>query len=218
MVSKCQNHLSCLGTFSKLSILTACAATIWSTITRGGTFVMAEWSNFPDIATACDTLILTPSMLATLDPAGSYKKVRSIYLGAEAPNFDIARQWVTPARKVIHTYGPSEATIVISYGRVPEDTEPDIGVLNPGVEVGVEVVLVDEDLRESDVGEILIGGRCLAAGYPELTAQKFIDWNGKRVYRTGDLARRTKNGLSWIGRADRMVKNRGFLVNLGDRS
>jgi hypothetical protein len=174
---------------------------------------MALWSTFPEIATTCDTLILTPSMFATLDPAGSYEKVRSIYLGAEAPNFDIARQWITPTRKVIHTYGPSEATIVISYGRVPEDTEPDLGVLNPGV----EVVLVDEDLQESDVGEMLIGGPCLAAGYlnnPELTAKKFIDWNGKRVYRTGDLARRTKKGLSWIGRADRMVKNRGFLVNL----
>lgn len=174
---------------------------------------MASWSTFPEIATTCDTLILTPSMFATLDPAGPYDKVRSVYLGAEAANFDIARQWITPTRKVIHTYGPSEATIVISYGRVPEDTEPDLGVLNPGV----EVVLVDENLQESDIGEILIGGPCLAAGYlnnPELTVKKFIDWNGKRVYRTGDLARKTENGLSWVGRADRMVKNRGFLINL----
>ncbi|KAF7563692.1 hypothetical protein G7046_g481 [Stylonectria norvegica] len=191
----------------------ACAATIWSTITRGGALVMASWSTFPEVAATCDNLILTPSMLATLDPAGPYEKVRSVYLGAEAANFDIARQWITPTRKVIHTYGPSEATIVISYGRVPEDTEPDLGVLIPGVEVS----LVDENLQENDVGEILIGGSCLAAGYlnnPELTAKKFIDWNGKRVYRSGDLARRTENGLSWVGRADRMVKNRGFLVNL----
>ncbi|KAG9239911.1 hypothetical protein BJ878DRAFT_579455 [Calycina marina] len=177
-----------------------CAATIRTTITRGGALVMASWSTFPEIATTCDTLILTPSMFATLDPAGPYDKVRSVYLGAEAANFDIALQWITPTRKVIHTYGPSEATILISYGRVPDDTEPDLGVLNPGV----EVVLVDENLQESDnIGEILIGGPCLAAGYlnnPELTAKKSIDWNGKRVYRTG--------------RADRMVKNRGFLINL----
>jgi hypothetical protein len=154
-------------------------------------------------------------MFATLDPAGPYEKVRSIYLGAEAANFDIARQWITPTRKVVHTYGPSEATIVISYGRITEETEtePDLGVINPGV----EVYLVDEDLQECEVGEILIGGPVLAAGYlnnPELTAKKFIKWNGKQVYRTGDLARRTSKGLSWVGRADRMVKNRGFLVNL----
>lgn len=142
---------------------------------------MASWSTFPEMATTCDNLLLTPSMLATSDPAGPYDRVRSLYLGAEAPNFDIARQWITPTRKVVHTYGPSEATIVISFGRVLEDTEPDLGVINPGV----QVVLVDENLQESDVGEILIGGPCLAAGYlnnPELTAKKFIDWNGKRVY------------------------------------
>ncbi|GAT21124.1 nonribosomal peptide synthase [Aspergillus luchuensis] len=191
----------------------ACAATIWTTITRGGALVMASWSTFPELATTCDNLKLTPSMLATLHPAGPFDKVRSLYLGAEAPNFDIARQWITPTRKVIHTYGPSEATIVIAFGRVTADSEPDLGVIIPGVQVD----LVDENLRESDVGEILISGPCLAAGYlnnPELTAKKFISWNGKRAYRTGDLARRTKTGLLWNGRADRMVKNRGFLINL----
>ncbi|KAL7940029.1 hypothetical protein V8C42DRAFT_42198 [Trichoderma barbatum] len=189
------------------------AATVWTTITRGGTVVMASWSTFPEIATTCDTLILSPSMLATLDPTGSYDKVRKVYLGAEAPNLDIARQWITPTRNVIHTYGPSETTLIISYGRVTEDSELDLGVINPGV----EVVLVDENLQESEVGEILIGGPSLAAGYlnnPELTSKKFIDWSGKRVYRTGDLAKKSKNGLSWVGRVDRMVKNRGFLVNL----
>ncbi|PYH37619.1 acetyl-CoA synthetase-like protein [Aspergillus neoniger CBS 115656] len=191
----------------------ACAATIWTTITRGGALVMASWSTFPELATTCDNLILTPSMLATLHPAGPFDKARSLYLGAEAPNFDIARQWITPTRKVIHTYGPSEATIVIAFGRVTADSEPDLGVIIPGVQVD----LVDENLRESDVGEILISGPCLAAGYlnnPELTDKKFISWNGKRAYRTGDLARRTKTGLLWNGRADRMVKNRGFLINL----
>ncbi|KAL7918579.1 hypothetical protein ACQKWADRAFT_303677, partial [Trichoderma austrokoningii] len=72
-------------------------------------------------------------------------------------------------------------------------------------------------MKESDVGEILIGGPSLAAGYmnnPELTAKKFIEWNGKRVYRTGDLAQKTKTGMSFLGRIDRMVKNRGFLINL----
>ncbi|KAJ4308854.1 hypothetical protein N0V94_009184 [Neodidymelliopsis sp. IMI 364377] len=180
---------------------------------KGAALVMASSANFPEIATTCDVLILTPSMLASLDPAGPYTQVRTIWLGAEAPNFDIARQWVTSTRKVMYTYGPSEATIHISQGEVLEDTESNLGTISPGV----EVFLVDENLQESDIGEILISGPCLAAGYlnnPELTAQKFIDWNGKRVYRTGDLARRNKDRLSWVGRADRMVKNRGFLVNL----
>ncbi|KAI1328952.1 hypothetical protein F5Y16DRAFT_397914 [Xylariaceae sp. FL0255] len=39
-------------------------------------------------------------------------------------------------------------------------------------------------------------------------------WNGERFYRTGDRAKRTDRGLEWAGRVDRLVKNRGFLVNL----
>jgi hypothetical protein len=152
-------------------------------------------------------------MLASLDPAGPYDKVRKICLGSELTNLEVARSWMTPKRKVTHSYGPSECTINIAYGKIPEGTEPDLGMLNPGV----EVFLVDSNLQESDVGEILIGGWSVGAGYlnnPELTAKKFIDWNGRRVYRTGDVAKRTATGLSWVGRADRIVKNRGYLVNL----
>jgi Acyl-CoA synthetases (AMP-forming)/AMP-acid ligases II len=73
-------------------------------------------------------------------------------------------------------------------------------------------------LQERDYGEVLIAGPGLAAGYldnPTLTAAKFIELNGKRFYRTGDLANRTKSGeLVWAGRADSLLKNRGFLINL----
>ncbi|KAM0563314.1 hypothetical protein ACHAPJ_001032 [Fusarium lateritium] len=49
-----------------------------------------------------------------------------------------------------------------------------------------------------------------------VTAKKFIGWNGGRFYRTGVLARRSQDGQPvWAGRADSMIKNRGFLVNLG---
>lgn len=174
---------------------------------------MASSSTFPEVSATCDTLILSPSMFAALDPAGPYEKVSKIYLGAEAANLDIARQWTTPRRKVIHTYGPSETTLVVSFGTITEASEPSLGEFRPGV----DIYLVDENLQESDVGEILIGGPSVGAGYlnnPELTAKKFIQWNGKPVYRTGDLAKRSKRGLSFIGRVDRMVKNRGFLVNL----
>ncbi|KAE8391742.1 hypothetical protein BDV23DRAFT_182326 [Aspergillus alliaceus] len=83
---------------------------------------------------------------------------------------------------------------------------------------GVKVVLVNEEMKESNYGEVLISGPGLAAGYlnnPTLTAKKFVKWNGERFYRTGDLARRTEDGqLIWAGRSDSLVKNRGFLINL----
>ncbi|QLI69292.1 Nonribosomal peptide synthetase sirP [Metarhizium brunneum] len=37
----------------------------------------------------------------------------------------------------------------------------------------------------------------------------------ERYYRTGDIARRTVSGIQFLGRNDFVVKNRGFLINLG---
>lgn len=175
---------------------------------------MASPSDFPEVSSTCALLSMTPSMLATMDPDGPYDSVRHIFLGGEAPALDVVRQWITPNRKVMTTYGPSETTVTISFGELKPDEEPPFGELIPGV----EVVLVDEHLNECNHGEVLIAGPGLAAGYlnnPQLTAQKFIQWNGKRFYRTGDLARRNEHGqLVWAGRSDSLVKNRGFLVNL----
>ncbi|KAH8728020.1 putative nonribosomal peptide synthase [Phaeosphaeriaceae sp. PMI808] len=192
-----------------------CASVIWGTLTKGHTLLMALPSSFPYVAAECDVLMLTPSMLAVLDPSGPYERVRYILLGAEDPSLDVVRRWVTPNRKVFNTYGPSETTCIISLGEIDPDVDQiTFGKLNPGV----KVVLVDEELQECDHGEVLITGPGLAAGYmnnTNLTNQKFIQWHGKRFYRTGDLARRTKKGeLTWAGRADSMIKNRGFLINL----
>ncbi|GIC93741.1 putative NRPS-like enzyme [Aspergillus udagawae] len=191
-----------------------CAAVVWTTLSKGATLVMASPSDFPEVATTCQSLNLTPSMLAALDPSGSYNRVRYIFLGAEAPKLEVVRRWITKSRKVFTTYGPSETTCVISFGELHPDQEVPFGELIPGV----KVVLVDEEMKESNYGEVLISGPGLAAGYlnnPTLTAKKFIEWNGEHFYRTGDLARRTEDGqLVWAGRADSLVKNRGFLINL----
>ncbi|KAF5654520.1 nonribosomal peptide synthetase 11 [Fusarium sp. NRRL 25303] len=191
-----------------------CAGVVWLNLTKGGTLVMASPSNFPQASTTCEVLSMTPSMLAVMDPSGDYDRARYIYLGGEAPVMDVVNRWITPTRKVLTTYGPSETTVTISFGELKPGEDPPFGELIPNV----EVVLVDENLQECSFGEVMIAGPGLAAGYyknPELTAQKFTEWNGKRFYRTGDLARRYKDGqIIWAGRADSMIKNRGFLVNL----
>jgi non-ribosomal peptide synthetase component F len=191
-----------------------CQLTMWSALVVGRILVMALPSNFHEVAATCDVMGLTPSMLAALDPAGPYDSVRTIVLGAEAPSREVYRQWITPTRRVMNTYGPSEATCIISMGDLSPDGDPTFGNLM----LGAKVVLVDEELQETDQGEVMIAGPSLAAGYlnnSELTAEKFIQWNGERYYRTGDLARRRSDGqYVFMGRADSLVKNRGFLINL----
>jgi mycobactin phenyloxazoline synthetase len=69
-------------------------------------------------------------------------------------------------------------------------------------------------------GELWIGGRGIASGYrgkPDLTAERFVEHDGRRWYRTGDLARYWPDGtLEFVGRADHRVKISGYRIELGD--
>ena len=109
-------------------------------------------------------------------------------------------------------YGPTESSVVTTWGRVAAEGDgmPSIGRPLDGVEV-----LLDES------GELLIGGVGLARGYrgrPDLTAERFVPGAfGERLYRTGDLARVLPSGeLDFIGRVDFQVKIRGFRIELGE--
>jgi mycobactin phenyloxazoline synthetase len=69
-------------------------------------------------------------------------------------------------------------------------------------------------------GELWVGGRGIAVGYrnrPDLTAERFVEHDGRRWYRTGDLARYLPDGtLEFVGRADHRVKISGYRVELGE--
>lgn len=83
--------------------------------------------------------------------------------------------------------------------------------------------VVDEtgaDRPDWAVGELWIGGDGVARGYrgePELTADRFVERDGRRWYRTGDLGRYWPDGtLEFLGRADRQVKIHGHRIELGE--
>ncbi|WP_338856684.1 amino acid adenylation domain-containing protein [Gordonia hongkongensis] len=88
---------------------------------------------------------------------------------------------------------------------------------------GVRCRVVDDAGRDRPdlvPGELWIGGAGVADGYrgdPERTADRFVEHEGQRWYRTGDLARYLPGGfLDFLGRADHMVKIRGYRVELGE--
>ncbi|WP_103354438.1 non-ribosomal peptide synthetase [Amycolatopsis sp. CA-128772] len=165
---------------------------------------------------------ITPTLLSLLDPA-DVPGWRTVACGGEPVPAELAARWL-PGRRFFHVYGPTETTVVVVTDEVtgiPADPLP-LGTPTPNHRACV----VDADLRPvlpGEVGELVIGGPGVAAGYlgrPGLTARKFVGdpgTPGERLYRTGDLARLRPDGrLEFAGRADRQVKVRGQRIELGE--
>jgi len=121
---------------------------------------------------------------------------------------------------LINNYGLSETAVVATSGVVDPvgDSPPDIGRPIRGAIAEV----VDADLRPvapGAVGELLVGGEVLAAGYldPAAGAGRFVGTGAGRRYRTGDLVRCRPDGrLEFAGRVDDQVSIRGFRVEPGE--
>jgi amino acid adenylation domain-containing protein len=122
-------------------------------------------------------------------------------------------------------YGPTETNVCtwhpIPAEIPPEQTEPfPIGRVCPQLEAAV----LDPDGRpvtRGAEGELCIRGPNVMQGYwnlPEQTARAFFgDDPRERWYRTGDLVVEQAEGVfRYLGRRDRMVKKRGYRVELGE--
>ncbi|NCL74584.1 amino acid adenylation domain-containing protein [Rhodococcus sp. YH1] len=169
-------------------------------------------------------LVLTPAVLATLDPAAAHT-VRVVGVCGEAVPTDLVRRWA-PGRTMFNLYGPTETTIWATVAPLTADAPVTLGAGVPGTETEV----LDGWLRPvplGTAGELYLAGPGLARGYhgrPQLTASRFVAHPGRpgeRMYRTGDLVRWTRAAdggpvLEYLGRTDFQVKVRGIRVELGE--
>jgi len=131
-----------------------------------------------------------------------------------------------PRARVVNTYGPTEATVLVTAVQITEKMRRDslpIPIGCPLEEVDLRVV--DDQGRivaqDEERGELLILSDSVGPGYhqrPDLTAERFFEDSaaGKRGYRTGDICYR-KDGLYYYqGRADNQLKLNGFRIELED--
>ncbi len=205
---------------------------VWCTFAAGATLVVGSIEQVRsgvDLAhflTEQNVTVLScvPTLLAMMEV--EVPTIRLLILGGEQCPQELATRWCNQDRRVVNTYGPTEATVVSTWQECHPERTITIGKALPTY----QVYILDEDLqpvKPGVEGEIHIGGICLARGYvnrPDLTAEKFIPNpfstipnSGDRLYKTGDLGIWTPEAeIQFLGRIDGQVKLRGFRIELAE--
>ena len=130
-----------------------------------------------------------------------------------------------PEATFFNLYGPTEATGMSCYWRADRTLEE-----NEPIPIGrpfdnTDILLIDEEGKRAEEGEICIRGTCVTMGYyndPEKTSAAFAQnpLNSaypELVYRTGDIGRINERGeLVFVCRKDSQIKHMGHRIELGE--
>lgn len=159
--------------------------------------------------------------------AGAFPDLRLLLFAGEV--FPVAAlntlRRALPGPTYYNLYGPTE-TNVCTYYRLPDAIEEaptpyPIGWCCENDEA--QIVRADgQPAAPDEEGELVIRGGTVMHGYwnqPDRTQAAFLDDPDGRWYRTGDVVRRLPEDPScyiYVGRRDRMVKRRGYRVELGE--
>ncbi|MCX5205525.1 amino acid adenylation domain-containing protein [Streptomyces sp. NBC_00237] len=217
------------------------AEEIWPALTVGACVVLLPGGGrmLPDLLRSASggsvTVLDLPTaywqeLVSLGDQAPWPPALRLVILGGSEADAVTLAQWRArhgDSVRLVNTYGPTEATVIVTAGDLGGDgagRRPPLGRPLPGVRIR----LLDERghlVPTGSEGELYIGGSGLASGYlaqPELTAGSFLpdpyaDAPDARMYRTGDRARwRTDGQLEFLGRTDAQVKIRGHRIEPGE--
>jgi amino acid adenylation domain-containing protein len=172
-----------------------------------------------------------PSILSLMAQFGQldtrdYSALRLVLFAGEVFPINHLKLLTTywPHPRYFNLYGPTETNVCTYYQvqtPIPrEQTEPSpIGKVCSHLE-GVLVQADGAEVSEGSEGELCISGPAVTGGYwnlPEQSQRCFVEVQGKKYYRTGDIVREEVDGnLRYLGRKDRMIKKRGFRVELGE--
>ncbi|WP_328375645.1 non-ribosomal peptide synthetase [Micromonospora zamorensis] len=181
-----------------------------------------------------DRFIMTPPHLellaAQVDAAQAQRLAGQLWVAGGVLRRSVANQWLDLLGPggLINSYGPTETTVIMSvYPVVAPQTSEIVPIGRPMANTVVRIL--DDAMRllpVGAVGELYIGGACLATGYvgqPGLTAERFVPDPfgppGARLYRSGDLGHWRPDGtMAFVGRVDDQVKVRGYRIEPGEIS
>jgi amino acid adenylation domain-containing protein len=170
----------------------------------------------------------TPSILSFLDQY-KFPDLRLVLFAGEVFPIKHLRMLkdLLPKPRYFNLYGPTE-TNVCTYYEVPVTIPMEYSKPFPIGEACShyknQIKAVDEqgqDVKMGQEGELIATGPGVMQGYwnlPERTANAFlVDAAGQRWYKTGDVVVQDEDGnYLYVSRRDRMVKKRGYRVELGE--
>ena len=174
----------------------------------------------------------TPSILSFLAQYGKLERYRFpdlrlvLFAGEVFPvRYLKMLKSLLPNPRYFNLYGPTE-TNVCTYYEIPTTIPENITKPFP---IGkscshYKIRLVEENSHEvavGQIGELLAAGSGVMLGYWNLPVKSahafFVDGSGERWYKTGDMVVQDEDGnYIYISRRDRMVKKRGYRVELGE--
>jgi amino acid adenylation domain-containing protein len=174
----------------------------------------------------------TPSILSLLANYGKlarhdYSALRMVFFAGEVfpiPQFRQLRA-LLPAPRYFNLYGPTETNVCTWYEVEADEilatmpTFPIGKICEPNL--GKVVDEQGETVPFGAEGELVVHGPNVMRGYwnlPENNARAFLlDSQGRSWYRTGDIVTEHAGlGYRYVSRRDRMVKRRGYRVELGE--
>ena len=174
----------------------------------------------------------TPSILHLLASFGhldrsDFSHLRIVLFAGEVFPAKHLRQLTKlwPKPEYYNLYGPTE-TNVCTYSRVPlpvpeERAEPyPIGWACAHCKSAVLDEQDGAEVKKGEEGVLYIAGESVFKGYwgrDKETNAAFRNRDGERWYSTGDIVREDPDvGFIYVGRRDRMVKRRGYRIELDD--
>ena len=118
--------------------------------------------------------------------------------------------------KIINCYGPTECTFAVTSIEVNKNMkEIPVGIPKDDV----KIYIVDDNLKElkdGEIGEILIAGKSVADGYLNTENKSFIQYKNQKAYLTGDLGYIKNKVLYYKSRKDSQIKFKGYRIELAD--
>lgn len=179
-----------------------------------------------------NTICWVVSALVQISSLGALEKhvpkyLTTVAFGSELfprKQYDLWRG-ALPSARFFNLYGPTEATGMSCYWKADRELCGDEPIPIGRPFDNTDIILLDDDNKRAEQGEICIRGTCLTMGYyndKDKTDAVFVQnplntAYPELIYRTGDIGRINEKGeLVFICRKDSQIKHLGHRIELGE--